>query len=85
MLLQFFLDWGVIIGGVVFLLILFYSVFKGIKILVKTGNSSCALALSVISTSSLHGLTDKTYYHAQPVFYLLLAFAIIAAVSIRPT
>ncbi|MFT6987184.1 MAG: O-antigen ligase [Psychromonas sp.] len=78
MVLQFFLDWGVI-GGVIFLLILLYSILKGVILLVTTNNSSLALALLIISGLTLHGLTDGTYYHAQPVFYLLLAFALIPA------
>jgi O-antigen ligase len=78
MLLQFFLDWGMI-GGCIFLLILLYGMFKGIKLLVSTNNASCALALLVISALTLHGLTSGTYYYAQPIFYLLLAFAIIPA------
>lgn len=83
--IQFFLEWG-IIGGTAFSLILFYAGGHIIKFLILTqhsNNDNFILPSLIICSLTLHALFDGTYYHAQPVFYLILSFAYIVSISTK--
>lgn len=82
MIVQFLVEWGVL-GTTIFLCLLGRLFWVGLKALRKSG---CLDAISVsaaaIATSlTLHGLTDGTYYHGKPGFYLALSFGLWIAVS----
>jgi O-antigen ligase len=78
-LLQFLVEWGVV-GTVLFMFLLIKGFWVGFKrnILASSGyvDIYSLVAGAVIVTLSVHALFDGTYYHPQPSFYLVLAFAI---------
>lgn len=85
MILQVLLEWG-IIGGGVFLVLLIYSFTKAFKVLQsQTGakRKTAELAYLILIALTLHALTDGIYYHAQPVYFLILAFSVFPALALK--
>lgn len=80
-IVQFLVEWGLLgfLLASTFLSVLF---FKGFKLLVndiKSNHNQAALRLfcfMLIISFSITGLVDGTYYHAQTVMCLLLAFTV---------
>ena len=42
-----------------------------------------SLAFVVIVAMTIHGTLSGTYYHAQPLYFIMLSFAVIASISIQ--
>ena len=86
MLVQFIVEWGVV-GSVLFvslLFVVFRTAYRRLREeqdpLRKTARvAACALILG----ATLHGLVSGLYYHAQPLLFLYLCFAI-ALLPTRP-
>jgi len=82
MLVQFLVEWG-IVGTSLFLTILLLTVKRGYSLMKPAANASGStqlaplMACSLILALSLHGLTDGSYFYAQPSFLLSIMFAII--------
>lgn len=82
---QVFVEWG-ILGAGAFFLLLGYGLIKCLMITWRcrySQDKSSLTALMVVIALTLHSLTDGTYYHAQPLFLLALAFAAFPALSYR--
>lgn len=80
---QIFLEWG-ILGGGVFIILLSYGLLKCLIITLNSSGqefNACLIAFMVIISLTLHSLTDGTYYHAQPLFYLALSFAVFPSIA----
>ncbi|NRB42703.1 MAG: O-antigen ligase family protein, partial [Pseudomonadales bacterium] len=79
LIVQFYVEWGVV-GGGMFILLLLFSVYFGGRILLYKSMGEIPVvyhaAALIILVLSLLGLLDGTYFHSQPVFYLTIAFAI---------
>ncbi len=78
-LLQFLSEWGLLgaLPALVLLWLLFRSGFK--RFIRETDayrKNVRLLALAVIVASTIHSLVDGLYYHAQPLLFLAVAFAI---------
>lgn len=78
-IVQFLVEWG-IVGCMLIVSILFLALFnhKGLLAYLKDGRLSInsTLAVSIIITYSINSLSDGHYFHAQPIFYLVIAFAV---------
>jgi len=78
LIMQFLIEWG-LVGTLLFISLLLRGFWVGFKVHVlgrQKGVSMAALAAgSIICILSIHALTDGTYYHPQPAFYLVLAFS----------
>ncbi len=78
-IIQFIVEWGVS-GTVLFLIILIKGFWAGYKRnILETSRRVDKYKLAagaVITTLSIHALFDGTYYHPQPSYYLVIAFAI---------
>jgi len=78
MFIQFLVEWGVV-GTILFLLLLSIA---GLKLLhfIKTASKLPSVlffsGVAVFVGLSIHGLTDGTYYHSQPSYYIALALAL---------
>lgn len=78
MLLQFYADWGVI-GASLFLALLGIAFWRGFKLHVLQAKALNLVSISagaIICVLTVHGLFDGTYFHPQPLYYLILAYAI---------
>lgn len=77
--LQFLVEWG-LVGTILFLILLVKGFWAGLKLNILNRNKDInqiqLAAGAIISTLTLHSLLDGTYYHPQPSFYLVIAFAI---------
>ncbi len=76
-IIQFLVEWGVI-GASLCLLLLLYCLKLTLCIFYrykKQVSDEVLAAAMVILSLSLLGLTDGSYFHSQPLFYLSLAFA----------
>ncbi|MCL1095269.1 O-antigen ligase family protein [Shewanella kaireitica] len=84
--LQVFLEAG-FIGLLCFSAILISSIYKAILLLVNKVKSeheeAVSLAFVVIVAMTIHGTLSGTYYHAQPLYFIMLSFAVIASISIQ--
>ena len=76
---QFLAEWG-IAGTALFLSLLVYGFFKGLKTHVFGAAGKLAVpaiaAGALIVSLGLHSLVDGIFYHAQSSFYLVVAFAV---------
>ena len=74
---QFLAEWGVV-GGVLFLSMLAYGFFQGFMNHVLRGRffAPAVAAGAIIVSLGLHSLVDGIFYHAQPSFYMAIAFAV---------
>ncbi len=83
-IIQFIVEWGVS-GAVLFLILLIMGFWAGFKRNIlgtpMSVNKYKLAAGAVITALSVHALFDGTYYHPQPSFYLVIAFAIWIASS----
>ncbi|WP_394172645.1 O-antigen ligase family protein [Thalassotalea litorea] len=75
-IIQFLVEWGVVGASLILAII-----YKFIALIVKHSLSSkqglkLLLPSAVFFSLTFHGLTDGTYYHAQPVFMIMLSVAI---------
>lgn len=76
MIVQFLVEWGVL-GTALFLMMLAQLFAAGVAKLRRSGGDAAIITAATICTAlTLHGLTDGTYYHGKPGFYLALGFAI---------
>jgi O-antigen ligase len=77
MIVQFLVEWGVI-GTSFFLGLLGIAFYRGLAKLKQFSLLPVSLLASAVVciALSVHGLTDGTYYHGKPGFYLALCFAI---------
>lgn len=76
---QFLAEWGVL-GTVLFLSMLIYGFFVGIKkyLLSRSGNVPVPVlaAFCIILSLGVHSLVDGIFYHAQSSMYMAIAFAV---------
>jgi len=76
---QFLGEWG-LVGSTLFLTILCVAFIRGYRLHIINFDANRSLRAlvggMVIVGLTVHALTDGTYYYAQPVFNLLMAFAI---------
>lgn len=74
--IQFILEWG-IMGGSLFLLMLFSAFKEGCKSLKAkpAGSEEAFAAIAIFLSLSMHGITSGTYHHAQPLMYMAIALA----------
>ena len=84
MFFQFWLEWGVL-GAVSFTLLIALGFLKGMKLHFHEFISARKMedlhieklaAAGLITVLTLHGMTDGTYFHQQPLLYLVIAFAV---------
>lgn len=80
MLVQFVLDWGVL-GAMPFIALLGVLVGKALSNLRRERDplrrAARVTALALIVGSTVHSLVDGLYYHAQPLLFLCICFAIV--------
>ena len=77
--IQFLVEWGVI-GTSLFIFLIFSGFLAGIRLHFRNRNETISqqvlIALAIITTLTIHSIVDGTYYHPQPTFYLVIAFAV---------
>jgi O-antigen ligase len=76
-ILQFFLAWGVLGGGLLLIILMYFAWYGLTKIpnAVKQNDTDYLISASVIFILTMNGLTDGTYYHIQPILCLAIAFS----------
>jgi len=91
MFFQFWLEWGVL-GAVSFIMLIALGFLKGVSLHLREFVAARKVdklrieklaAASLIAVLTLHGLTDGTYFHQQPLLYLVIAFAIWTAPAMQ--
>jgi len=80
MLVQFLVEWG-IIGTILFSGLLLVILWKGF-VLVRRGQdpvlkAAQGTALALVVGCILHSLVDGLFYHAQPLLFLVIGFALL--------
>lgn len=75
---QFLIEWGVLgaVSVLALLLMLVVRLFRQLPQLLAAKNFPALGAAFILLALSINGLADGTFYHAQSLFYLSLAFAI---------
>jgi O-antigen ligase len=77
-IIQFLVEWG-LIGTLLILAVLFRVLKKGFKNLIlgskSKNNQTRLIGASIVVALTIHALTDGTYYHGQPSFYLAIGYA----------
>lgn len=76
---QIFVEWG-LLGSISFIALYTYCVAKAVIITLSKQTAydvGSLISLAAIITLSLHSLTDGTFYHAQPLFIMAVAAAIL--------
>ena len=77
--IQFLVEWG-IIGTSLFIFLIFSGFLAGVRFHLRNRNEiisqQALIALAIITTLTIHSIVDGTYYHPQPTFYLVIAFAV---------
>ncbi|MGS0682887.1 O-antigen ligase family protein [Shewanella sp. 125m-7] len=80
-ILQMLITYGVVGGALI--AYLYYSMIqtamKQVSDKTSGSNLESTMALIVIVSLSIHGLVDGTFYHAQPLYYLILSVAVLVA------
>lgn len=76
-ILQFIIEWG-LFGALAFLVLMGLAFYTGIKNNVFKSHrcNENLFAGMIIFSLTLQGFFDGTYYHAQPLFYLSIAYAL---------
>ncbi|MGS0689163.1 O-antigen ligase family protein [Shewanella sp. 30m-9] len=84
-ILQLLITYGIIGGALI--AYLYYRILKTAMKQLWTNTTGSKLestiALIVIVSLSIHGLVDGTFYHAQPLYYLILASAVLLAKAVQ--
>lgn len=80
MIPQFLLEWG-LLGTLPFLALLLLASWRGLMNMRieqdALRKALRAVALAFIVAASTHSLVDGLYYHAQPLFFLFICFAVV--------
>ncbi|MEH6551359.1 MAG: O-antigen ligase family protein [Pseudomonadales bacterium] len=81
MFFQFLIEWG-LVGSLLFCGLVLRGLWAGFKAhcaKFAMSDYSVLVPLAVMVVLGVHGLTDGTFYHAQPSFYFVLALGVWAA------
>ncbi|MCL1048191.1 O-antigen ligase family protein [Shewanella abyssi] len=84
--LQVFLEAGVL-GLMVFLVILLSTLFRAISLIwISTDmnqDESIYMAFAILVSLTIYGTLSGAYYHAQPLYFLMISFAAVGSFSIK--
>ncbi|MCJ2377126.1 O-antigen ligase family protein [Vibrio sp. ZSDZ34] len=75
-ILQILMSYGLISSSIILFLYIQYTT-SGIASILNTHNENSILALLVIISLTIHSLVDGTFYHAQPIYFLVISYSII--------
>ncbi len=76
-IIQFLVEWG-IISTLAFLSLMIYIAFLATKFIWQNRrdlSDSFSVSFLTVLGLTVHSLTDGTYYHAQPLFYLNIGYS----------